>query len=122
MPDIFQNFGDDLSAGPGGDLLTVDGTMLGQQRVLRRLLTNPGSYVWHVDYGAGLPQFIGQPASAAQIQGIVQSQMLLEEAVAQSPPPSVDVSYYPDGTFFVSISYTDAQTGTPLLLSFDVNQ
>jgi phage baseplate assembly protein W len=122
MPDLYQNYGTDLTPGPSGDLLTVDGTVLGQQRVLRRLMTNQGSYIWHVDYGAGLPQFIGQPASAAQIHGIVQTQMLLEEAVAQSPPPSVNVSYYPDGTFFVSISYTDAQTGTPLLLSFDVNQ
>ena len=121
MPDMYNNFGTDLSASPSGDLLTVGGTVLGQQRVLRRLLTNRGEYLWHVGYGAGLPQFIGQPASAAQIQGIVQQQMLLEEVVAQMPPPSVSVSYYPDGTFFVSISYTDAQTGTPLLLEFDVN-
>ena len=122
MPDIYQNFATDLMAGPNGDLLTVDGTILGQQRVLRRLMTNPLSYIWHPDYGAGLPQFIGQPASAAQIQGIVQRQMLLEEAVAQNPPPTCTVSYYPDGTFFVSITYTDAATGTPLLLEFDVSQ
>jgi phage baseplate assembly protein W len=89
--------------------------------VLRRLLTNAGEYFWHPDYGAGLPQFIGEPASTAQIQGIVITQMLLEEAVAQNPLPTCKVSYYPDGTFFVDITYTDAATGTPQLLSFDVN-
>lgn len=122
MSDIFQNFANDLAVGASGDLLTVDGTALGQQRVLRRLLTNPGAYIWHPEYGAGLPTFIGNPTSAIEIKGIVLAQMLLEESVAQSPAPTVTVNYYPDGTFFVSISYTDAQTGKSLLLDFDVNQ
>ena len=121
MADIYHYIGNDLATDATGDLLTVDGKVLGQQRVLRRLLTNPGEYIWHTNYGAGLAQFIGKPATAAQIQGIVQQQMLLEEAVAQTPPPSVTVSFYPDGTFFVSIRYADALTGNQLTLEFDIN-
>lgn len=121
MPDIYQLAGSDIVTGPTGDLLPVDGTTLGQQRIIRRLFTNAGSYLWHLDYGAGLPSFIGQPKTSTQIQGIVQRQLLLEEAVAQDPPPTCNVSFYPDGTFNVSVTYADALTGQALLLQFDVN-
>ena len=121
MPDISQETGSDIASGPTGDLLPVSGTLLGQQRVIRRLFTNPGSYIWHPTYGAGLPSYIGLPMTQAQIQGLVQQQMLLEEAVAQNPLPTCAVSFYGDGTFNVSITYADALTGQSLLLQFDVN-
>ena len=53
-----------LRAGAAGDLAPAAGTLRGQQRVLRRLLTNPGDYIWQPGYGAGLGQFVGKPASA----------------------------------------------------------
>jgi len=121
MPDISQLAGSDIATGPSGDLLPVSGTLEGQQRVIRRLFTNPGTYIWHTNYGAGLPSFIGKPMTAAQIQGLVQQQMLLEQAVAQNPLPTCNVNFYPDGTFNVSITYADALTGQSLLLQFDVN-
>ena len=46
MPDLAHQFGADLVAGATGDLAVVDGPALGRQRVLRRLLTNPGDYIW----------------------------------------------------------------------------
>ena len=57
MSDISHQWGSDLSIGPTGDFALVSGAILGQQRVLRRLLTNPGDYIWHPDYGAGLAEF-----------------------------------------------------------------
>lgn len=54
MPDLSHQWGSDLLIGPTGDLATASGTELGQQRVLRRLLTNASDYIWHLGYGAGL--------------------------------------------------------------------
>ena len=73
MPDLFHQYGGDLLLGPSGDLASVDATLLGQQRVLRRLLTNPGDYLWNPAYGAGLGQFVGQPASVARIRSAIRS-------------------------------------------------
>ena len=120
MPDISHYYGQDIRSGPTGDLLPVSATIKGQQRVIRRLMTNPGDYIWHPTYGAGLPQFVGRPATTDRIRGVIFDQIKLEDAVAQTPAPQVTVTFYPDGTFYVSISYTDALTGTQQLLAFDV--
>jgi hypothetical protein len=81
--DLDHDFGGDLALGPTGDLATVTGTVLGQQRVLRRLLTNAGDYIWHLAYGAGLPAVIGTPVDAVTIEGMVRGQIFLEAAVAR---------------------------------------
>jgi phage baseplate assembly protein W len=120
MADVAHWFGGDLSISPTGDIATATGATLGQQRVLRRLLTNPGDYIWQPDYGAGLGRFVGLPVNAAQIAGVVQTQMALEGAVAQIPTPSVAVQGNPNGSVYLSISYTDANTGDPQVLSFTV--
>jgi hypothetical protein len=72
--DLSHQWASDLSIGPTGDLALASGSMLGQQRVLRRLMTNPGDYIWQLGYGAGLGQFIGQPTNASQIQAVIRSQ------------------------------------------------
>ena len=55
--DFDQLWGDDLTLTATGQVALVDGTPKGEQRVLRRLLTNPGDYIWHPEYGAGLPRW-----------------------------------------------------------------
>ncbi len=121
MPDLNHQFGSDIAAGPAGDLATVGGSLLGQQRVLRRLLTNPGDYIWQLGYGAGLAQFVGQPARAAQIQAVIRSQIFQESAVARTPEPVVDVSFDGAGSLFVDIRYADATTGQTQVLSFSAS-
>ena len=120
MPDIWHQFGSDLLASAAGDIASVDGTTVGQQRVLRRLLTNPGDYIWQLDYGAGLAQFVGQPIDAARIRGVIRGQIFRESAVARSPEPRIDVQAGADGEVFVTILYTDASSGQTQLLSFSV--
>src|ERR1700728_3355829 len=90
MPDLFHIYGSDITIGPGGDLATVSATQLGQQRVLRRLLTNPGDYLWNANYGAGLAQFVGQPVNAARIRSVIRSQIFQESTVSRSPEPTID--------------------------------
>jgi phage baseplate assembly protein W len=120
MPDLAQFYGNDLAVGPGGDLATVDTTQLGQQRVLRRLLTNPGDYLWNPSYGAGLAQFVGLPVNAARIASVIRSQIFQEPAVAPSPAPLIAVAAGASGTVAVQISYADSTTGETQVLSFSV--
>ncbi len=120
MPDLALFFGDDLTIGPTGDLLLASSTSLTQQRVLRRLLTNQGDYIWQLGYGAGLAQFVGQPGAPAVIAGIVRTQMLQETSVANLPAPVVNAEAAADGTVNLSVRYADAQTGNADVLSFSV--
>jgi phage baseplate assembly protein W len=120
MADLWHQFGSDLAAAANGDLATVIGSAFGQQRVLRRLLTNPGDYIWQPDYGAGLAQFIGQPVDVAAIQGRIGSQVFLEAAVARSPEPMIDVQADEAGRVFAQVTYSDATTGQTQVLSFSV--
>ena len=94
MADIFHQWGTDLVIGPTGDIGTIDGSAWGQQR----LLTNPGDYIWQLDYGAGLARFIGQPASPLQIRAIIRSQIFKEASVARQPEPLINVQISPGST------------------------
>ncbi len=122
MSDLFHQWGSDLAAGPTGDLAMASASLLGQQRVLRRLLTNPGDYIWQPAYGAGLAQFVGQPASAAQIRAAIRSQIFQEAIVARQPEPVIDIQAAIDGSsmVYVFIRYVDATDGQTQVLSFTV--
>jgi hypothetical protein len=124
MADIAHQWGSDLAFGPTGDLAVVADSALGQQRVLRRLLTNQLDYIWQPTYGAGLAGFIGQPANALQIRATIRSQIFKEAVVSRDPEPTIDVMLSPGGTtgdVYVHILYVDAQTGQTQVLSFSVS-
>jgi len=120
MADLALQFGGDLAVGPTGDLLLSDGAALTQQRVLRRLLTNPGAYIWQLTYGAGLGQFIGQPDAPAAISGVTRGQLLLESVVATTPSPVVSTTVGSDGTVTLALRYADAPNGPTSLLTFSL--
>lgn len=124
LADLYHYFGTDLAPSNTGDLLTVTATTRGQQRVLRRLLTNPGDYIFQPDYGAGLARWIGVTADLAAMRALIRGQMLLEPSVAAQPEPNVQVTPIANqagGGFAVAISYTDEPSGQPVILSFDVS-
>ena len=124
MDDIFHQWGSDVGVGATGDLMLAADPVFGQQRVLRRLLTNPGDYIWQPAYGAGLAGFIGQPANALQIRALVRSQVFKESTVARSPEPTIDVVVSPGGAsgdVYLHISYVDAQSGQTQVLTFSVS-
>lgn len=120
MLDLSHVWSSDLSASSGGDLATVTGSEAGQQRVLRRLLTNPGDYIWQPDYGAGLGSYVGEPVSPATIAATIRSQMYKEASVAHDPEPVIDVQAGPGGTVYVHIRYADTDTGNGQVLTFSV--
>lgn len=119
MADLASWFDQDFQVSATGDLLSIDGSLLGQQRILRRLLTNPGDYIWDLTYGAGLPGYVGAAVEPDTIRALIQAQMLLETAIAQSPPPVVTATPISNG-MFVQILYVDSDTGKQVNLRFDV--
>ncbi|NHN93824.1 phage tail protein [Acetobacter sicerae] len=118
MAVLSHTFGSDLDLDASGSLAVVDGATESQQSIMRRLFTNPGAYLWHLDYGAGLPQAVGRSITAAEIQGVVSAQMLEEDGVDQSQPVSTSVTGDAIGNYDCTITYTDAATGTVQPLSF----
>lgn len=123
LSDLYHYFGSDLSPSNSGDLQAVDTTVRGQQRILRRLLTNPGEYIFQPDYGAGLPQWVGRTARVQEIRALIRGQIMMEAAVAKLPEPVITVGAIANqsgGGFAVSIAYNDAETGQPATLSFNV--
>lgn len=103
------------------DLPLISGPKEGQQSVLRRLLTAPTEVVFHREYGAGLPSYVGYVGDVRRILSLVREQMLLESRVAGTPAPEVTLTQQRD-MLFCQIQYADPDTGDSQLLAFDVGR
>lgn len=133
MIDLNHFWGEDLSAAANGDLLVASDSVTGEQRVLRRLLTNPalvddsgttqasGDYVFHPDYGAGLPREVGSPTNVPATTAVIEAQLSLEEAVSSLPPPVINLTSFQNGVN-AFIQYNDSASMKPVTLDFDVTQ
>ena len=113
MADLSHTWGGDLTLSQTGDVALSDGPQGGTERVLRRLLTNPGGYLWHLGYGAGLAVYVGTPTAATSIAAAARRQLFLDGAVSADPPPVVGVSIDNAGSLFLQIRYADAATAQP---------
>lgn len=113
MLDLVHGWGSDLAVNSSGDLALSGASVTVSQRVFRRLLTNSGDYLWNLDYGGGLAQFVGTPTQSAEIEAVVRTQLGLEAAVATVPPPQVSarVADPANGYVVANISYADANSG-----------
>jgi phage baseplate assembly protein W len=121
MSDLWHYIGGDLDVSATGDVRQVEGLDQTSQRLLRRLLTNPGDYIWHPNYGAGLGRLIGTLVNVRAITGLIRSQVLLEESVARTPAPAITVRPLADGVS-VRIQYYDNTTSELATLAFNVNR
>ncbi len=119
MADSGHYFSSDLQLSATGGLLPVDSVLESQQRILRRLMTNQGDYIWEPNYGAGLPRRIGSTLDVTEMTALIRSQMYLEDSVQQIPEPQITVLPIVNG-IYISISYIEADSGKPATLSFDV--
>ena len=111
--DCYLEWHTDFQADSSGDLLMVEGDVEVRQKLERRLFTAVQGYVWHPEYGAGLPQKIGGTLGIEQIKSIVGAQLTLEASVAPSPPAQlkVEASRNDPSLIGISIQYWDASTG-----------
>lgn len=121
MADLFAWWQQDCVVLASGDYLLATGTIAGEQRVLRRLLTSPNTYIWHPEYGAGLPGYVGQPALVDAVTSLAMAQMMLEDAVSSSPLPKVSAKKTSAGYLNMDIRYVDANTGEPTSMNFNVS-
>lgn len=127
LVDLNQYVGADLGVSATGDLLSVDGSTRTTQRLLRRMLTNaadgdqPPDYIFHPDYGAGLPRRVGDVINIEEITAVIRGQVLLEASVSNVPEPEIIIEQLFDG-ISVLINYTDADTKTPQTLQFEVSR
>jgi hypothetical protein len=121
MPDIAHLWGQDLSVSAAGDILIVDGDSLTTQRILRRLMTAEGGYIWNLTYGGGVPGRIGETLNIDLINSVIRSQIALEATVARTPAPTIRVTEILNGVS-VYILFYSAATGQQATLSFDINQ
>ncbi len=122
LTEVAHWWGSDLQLSSTGDVATVGVGQSGQitksnQRVMRRLMTNPGQYLSEQSYGAGVPEQIGMPLDVPKVQALISGQMQLEASVQQSPAPDVTVTSLQDGVD-VSAAYTVAPQAIPAVLSF----
>ncbi len=121
MPDINHFWGEDISVSATGDVLLIDGDDLTTQRIIRRLMTAVKGYLWHLDYGAGVPARVGSPLDVDLISSVIRAQISLESTVARSPAPTIRTAEILNGVS-VYILFYSAKTGEQSTLSFDVNK
>jgi len=121
MADLDLDWGSDLSFTAGGDLALADNDDLTRQRIQRRLFTAVRGYLWHLEYGAGLPQKIGHSGTTTVIQSLIRANIALEASVAPYPLPQVTVTQDTSnpGLWVILIVYFDATLGEQVTLSFD---
>lgn len=120
LSDVGHYWGSDTRLSATGGLDRSAGAQRSKERVLRRLLTNPGDCIFHPDYGAGLPQRVGSNVNAAEIKALVRTQMRLEPSVARNPEPAITVREIPNGVS-LSIAYTSMPDKQPVALTFSVS-
>jgi hypothetical protein len=120
LVDVGHWYGGDLIIGATGDLASVTRVTRSQQRVLRRLLTAPGDYLAHPDYGAGLPSQVGENLDERRVTGIIRNQMRREESVVRTPEPTVALLPILNGVR-TDINYVVAPGAIPAVVSFDVS-
>jgi hypothetical protein len=123
MSDIYLEWATDLSAGSGGDLALVAGSAETNQRVVRRLLTNPGDYIWNLGYGAGLGAFIGSATNLQDIAAVIRNQISLEPTVPSTPAPNVAVQILDavGGYTVAQITYSDPSSDSSVRLNVVLN-
>ncbi|MES1988725.1 MAG: phage tail protein [Pseudomonadota bacterium] len=120
--DADHEYGGDLSLSATGDLQLVSQSERSNQRVLRRLLTNPVDYIWHPEYGAGIKEFVGAPLTDtlyAQSNARIIANNFLEASVSQNPPPVISMQTI-QGGIYAGINYVMAATLLPTVLNFKV--
>ncbi|GBR06237.1 phage tail protein [Asaia siamensis] len=107
MTDLYHYFGEDLQLDDDGALRAADGSSATQQNILRRLCTNPQAYLWHAEYGAGLPSRVGTPIREVETQGLIVSQLALEASIDHDQPVTVTLTPLAVSTYRCAITYTE---------------
>lgn len=121
MSSEYHWFGEDTAFSAAGDDLSASGLDELNQRILRGLMTSPGDYVWHPEYGAGLGRFVGRalsPELRTEIIGLTRGAVLAEPDVQKQPAPTVVLNSDVNGFVNVQITYIYAPNQKPQTVTF----
>ncbi|GBR54796.1 phage tail protein [Neokomagataea thailandica NBRC 106555] len=107
----------------GGDLILSDrsvslvsGIEETKQRLLRRLLTIAGEYIWQLDYGAGLPKLVGEIVDKEGLEAIIRQQIINDPGIDVTKPLKVKiVSSQVDGNF-CEIKFFDKENNNQIII------
>ena len=105
MMALVAEWGGDLLVSVRGDVAVSPVQTEVQNRIIRRLLTNPGDYVWHTGYGGGLGNYVGSVVSPRTMESNIVYQLKYETFISFSPAPVVDIGESPSGSLS-SVSVT----------------
>ena len=116
LADLFHYWSSDLQPGPTGDLAPAFRADRTSQRIIRRLMTNPGGgdYPFEPGYGAGLPAKIGDTLNIPYLTALIIGQLALEESVARDPAPQVAITQIQGGAAIQVVYYDQSGQGVPL--------
>lgn len=119
--DLSHWWGQDAVLTSNGDLATISHIPRDNQRIFRRLCTNGsqsgaklGEYCFHPTYGGSAPWYVGQTSEALLLEGVIRSQVYMEDAVSHSPEPDIAIHFQPTGSYQAIIKYIDADTNEPV--------
>lgn len=115
--DLDAFFGQDIKISSGSDISligddanVVSGKAELIQRVVRRLLTNPGEWLPFPNYGGGLRRYVDAKLTTSlllRIKADILTQLSLEPDIVKSPPPTVDISTISGGIeVYISFYFT----------------
>jgi hypothetical protein len=117
MQDVNHWYSGDTLLSVTGDLSVSSPIVSTQQRIIRRILTNPVSkdgppdYIFAPNYGCGAAKYIGETINKLkELQKTILNQVILEPGVSTNPFPKVVLNT--DNTvLFIKIMYVDITTG-----------
>lgn len=120
MEDINHYFSADAILSGTGDLSTVNGSTMTQQRIVRMVCTPEDGYEAEPGWGVGAGAYIGKTKTQLDALRLKIASRLVKDGYAlRMPAPEVTIDT--NGSFlFCTIKYADAATGETQQLTFQV--
>ena len=98
--DVYHEIGDDIQLDSTNDLQLVFDTNETNQRIMRRLFTNKGTYIWNAAFGASIPWKLGETLSVEAYRDVINqvtAAVLEDDEVAKDPPPEISIKTTTNG-------------------------
>ena len=127
-------WGDDLQVSQNGSIVLANGWNQIEQRILRRLLTNPlfslhdgepiePGYIFDINYGLGMRRRLGEPFSndlKRHLTNLCTQAVIVDEGANPALPPEIEISE-DQHKIYVSITVY-LKSGAPGRIVFSVIQ